>query len=220
LKHSLRFFEGLTYKKIVSAHIYALLVCTALYSKDLMNGSLGIDMGYITGTTNEYVYKDGKTISHLEWKENLIPAFQFHSRFDIIGIFLSLDMLSVLPLAIKSGVISDYDYLLDNSDMLSNYSEHDLYTDKHFNLSFRIGYTFVFWRFTMSPTVGFSYYTRKWSAVNGYLQYPTNDDEPLSEETPKNNVLGTGINYEQLLKFFSIGVESGYTMDLFDNLFY
>lgn len=174
-----------------------MLVGGALYSNELMKVSLEIDTGCTLGTTNEYVYKDGKTISRLEWKEDIFPSFHFSSRFAIIGIFLSVDMFSVFPLSTKSGVMSDYDYLLDNPDALSNYSEHDLYTDKHFNLSFRIGYTFVLGQFTLSPTAGFSYYTRKWSAVNGYLQYPTNDDEPVSEETPKNNLLGTGVNYEQ-----------------------
>ncbi|MDR0457268.1 MAG: omptin family outer membrane protease [Treponema sp.] len=195
----------------ISFFYYILFFSQCLFSIDIVKYEVEISTGVGVGRTNEYVYKGNKEISRLEWKENLIPILIVNNQFDIFNFIINANILSGLPLAIKNGIMEDYDYLIDNSNALSNYSEHDLYTDKHLNMTFQFGYSFGLGHFKLSPLVGFSYYTRKWSAVDGYLQYPINNNDEWTNNTPKSNVAGTGISYEQVIKSFSLGFRSDYT---------
>ena len=145
-----------------------------------------------------------------------MPLLSVDGRLNIWNFFIAVDLFSVVPLASAAGIMEDYDYLLENSDALSNYSKHDLYTDRHFNIMLKIGYSFFINNFEIEPVVGFSYYTRKWSAIDGFLQYPEDDNEPWTESVPQFNLSGTGISYEQLLRFPFFGLHCTYNIkDIF-----
>jgi outer membrane protease len=174
---------------------------------------IGFSAGLIFGNTNEYVFNGDKTISVLEWQEETLPAVNFDGKLYIGRFFLDATLLFALPLNSVNGKVEDYDYLLDGSSAVSNYSMHNLYTDKHNNLSLKVGYKFIYKEFMLEPCAAFSFYTRKWSAVGGYLQYPESDDEAWNENIPKENVLGTVLMYEQSIWFPSVGFTIGYTIN-------
>jgi outer membrane protease len=154
-------------------------------------------------------------MSRLTWREKFLPAVSLAGRLNLWNFFVEAKASSSLPLPFKNGVVEDYDYLLASSDAASQYSRHDVYTDKQTALSARLGYRFVIGAFAIEPLAGFSLYNRKWSAADGYLQYPDGDDEAWNEGLPKKNVQGTVISYEQLLWFPCAGFRAGWTRGRF-----
>jgi len=176
-----------------------------------VSGAVEAGTGFMAGTVNEYVYKEGKQISRLAWQEEFLPAVNLAGRLNLWNFFVEAKASAALPVTGKTGCVEDYDYLLEASDAASHYSRHDVYTDKNISLSARIGYSFSLGAFVIEPLAGFSVYSRKWSAADGYLQYPETDTEPWNEDLPKNKLQGTGISYEQLLKFPCAGLYAAYT---------
>ncbi|MDR2521631.1 MAG: omptin family outer membrane protease [Spirochaetaceae bacterium] len=185
----------------------------ALFSRDVLGASVELATGLLGGTTNEYVFMGGKTVSTLAWHEQALPAISVSGRLRVWHFFAGLALFSALPLAARSGVMEDFDYLLDDSDAVSHYSRHDLYTDRHGSMAFTLGYTFAFRNFQLEPSAGLAYFARKWSAQDGYLQYPPNgSSEPWDADWPKTSVSGTLISYEQVLYTVFAGVRGAYTI--------
>jgi outer membrane protease len=64
------------------------------------------------------------------------------------------------------------------------------------------------WRIV--PSAGFVYRNRKWTAADGFLQYPVSG--LWTGDEPKQEVHGPVISYEQALWFPVITLKAGYTL--------
>ena len=102
--------------------------------------------------------------------------------------------------------MKDFDYLTDISDVVSHFSEHDIYVDKDFSLNTIIGYK-IQKRFQIIPFIGYSYQNKKFTAQNGYLQYPLISGEPWTGDEKKTLLSGIVITYEQAIWFPFAGIE-------------
>jgi outer membrane protease len=166
------------------------------------------ESGVLTGTTNEYVYEGDKCISRLDWKDSAIPALSFSGQAALFGAFLRLEMTSAVPA--QNGTMEDYDFLVAGSDEPSLYSQHDAYLDKYFDGSVMLGYDLRLSNWRIMPSAGFAYRNRKWTAADGFLQYPVSG--LWTGDEPKQDLYGPVISYEQALWFPVITLKAGYTL--------
>ena len=153
--------------------------------------------GALFSTAREFVLKNSTdTISRLDWPV-ITPYISFMPRLTIHTFALKASVISVIPPLSASGTMEDFDFLLRDSNSISHYSAHDIYLDKYYTVSLQVGRQFTVKRinFDITPMAGFSFFSRKWTAMNGYLQYPTNQAWTGSEE--KRTVSGIVISYEQ-----------------------
>jgi outer membrane protease len=64
------------------------------------------------------------------------------------------------------------------------------------------------WRLT--PSVGFAYRNRKWTAADGFLQYPASG--LWTGDEPKQDLYGPVISYEQAVWFPVVTLKAGYVL--------
>jgi outer membrane protease len=166
------------------------------------------EAGVLAGTTNEYVYEGDKCISRLDWKDNAIPVVSFSGQAALFGAFLRLEMASAVPA--QNGTMEDYDFLVAGSDEPSLYSQHDAYLDKYFDSSLTLGYDLRLLNWRIVSSMGFAYRNRKWTAADGFLQYPVSG--LWTGDEPKQEVYGPVISYEQALWFPVITLKAGYVL--------
>jgi outer membrane protease len=183
-------------------HIIALLflsVLPSLYAEGF-NYSIETSLGIKGGKTQEYVIKDDKVLSRLDWADKIIPTLNVSGSLGFHSIFLKAKLVSALP--VKSGIMEDYDFM-NQGDEPSHYSNHDSYLDKDFNFAIEAGYIFKINEWRLIPGLGFSYFNKKWTAQDGYIKY--GDD-------PRQDVTGIGISYEQSAYFPYISFTVGRTI--------
>jgi len=192
---------------------YAVLVINhhSFAKSRLVTGSIQTLTGVFFGSMTEYVYEKNESheLSRLNWQEHFVPYIGIKPQLNIGGFFINALLLSAIP--VKSGIISgtvrDYDYEQLPDTELTNFSQHDALTEKHFELSPSLGWEFKIGKvFSFSPFAGFVYRNRKWNAANGYLQYP-DDDEAWNADIPKEYLSGTIITYEESTWFPSAGLK-------------
>jgi outer membrane protease len=106
--------------------------------------------------------------------------------------------------------MQDFDYMLPSSDATSHYSKHNAMFEKHLELSPRIGYTVEFEKGYIEASAGFLFRNRKWSAVDGYTQYPTSG--PWDEDVEKKDMAGVVISYEELMWCPTVSLAGGFTI--------
>ena len=170
--------------------------------------------GMLHGLTREYVYEGDKQISRLEWEEKTVPYIHTALGFAWKRFFISGTAKNAVPL--QSGSMRNYDYLLPGSNALTNFSKHDARLDRHNEYDIGIGYGFaVKNRLSISPSAGFLYSNRKWTASDGYLRYAP-EGAALQGGEPKRTVTGAVITYEQKISYFYAAVETRYY--LFDKI--
>jgi outer membrane protease len=179
------------------------------YSFDIGGGLKG-------GMTKEYVYEGEKCISRLDWADDSVPVLTFAGQAEFPNmretlspkLFMRAALTTAVP--VKSGAMEDYDFLIPGSTAPSLYSKHDAYLDKDITFDFWMGAIFRFWNWKLVPSVGMSYTNRKWTAQDGYLQYPASG--PWTGDEPKQGVSGPVISYEQALMYPFVSLSAGYTV--------
>jgi outer membrane protease len=155
----------------------------------------------------EYAYKDEKLISRLDWQNQSIPVFSCTAQAELFNFIVRTKIDTAIPS--KNGVMEDYDFLIENTADPSQYSNHDAYIDKDFTATSEIGYGFRFSGWEILPALGFSYINRKWTAQDGYMQYPVYGIWTGNEQ--KQHISGTVISYEQAVWFPFLSLTVGYT---------
>ena len=190
--------------------VLCFVLCYSAYPKDSFSGTLEFDTGLTHGTSDEYVVQYSKTISRLDWQEQWIPLISIAGQVNFFNCFAGGAVRYAIPL--KSGSMQDYDFLLANATAVSLYSQHDAYLDKDFSVSAHLGCTFELQNWHCIPSAGFLYRSRKWTAVDGYTQYPS-DGGMWTGNEPKRTVTGTGISYEQSIQFFFAAITIRYTLN-------
>ena len=198
------------YAILQKALLPALVILTgaSVYAEIPLDGSLQLYTGMLFGGMTEYVYERGREqeLSRLEWEENFVPYLDLIAEFDIWNIFLRVSVLTVIP--IPSGLMRDYDYKLPDSDARSHYSEHNAMFDKHLEIEPEIGCFFSVGRFSFAPGIGILFRSRKWTAVDGFVQYPAAG--AWSEDTSKQKIAGAIISYEESTWFPTINLDTSF----------
>jgi outer membrane protease len=197
-------------KTIFHVALLVFIFCCVSFRVAGLDFDVIIDGGFQTGTTKETVYEGEKLISLLDWNDMLVPVSAITGRIGFRKIFLTLGMRFAVP--VKGGTMEDYDFLIANSGEPSQYSRHDTYLDKDFSFVTEGGYEISFFNWHVTPSAGFRYRNRKWTAAGGYLQYPLAG--PWTGAETKDNLNGPVIAYEQAIWFPYGSLEVGYTYTL------
>jgi plasminogen activator len=193
-------------KTILHTGFLIFIFCCVSYHASGLDFDFIIDGGIQTGTTQELVYEGGKLISRLNWNDGIVPVSGIAGKMGMYGVFIKMGMKFAIP--VKSGTMEDYDFLISNSTEPSHYSQHDAYLDKGFSFCVEGGCEFRFLNWTVTPALGFQYRNRKWTAADGYLQYPLTGLWTGNET--KTEVNGPVISYEQAVWFPFGALEIGY----------
>jgi outer membrane protease len=159
-------------------------------------------VGLLYGLTKELVFWGSHIISELDWRFQPVlytgAALSVQTRW---GFSAGIDVRSAFPW--RSGYIGDSDCLnyREGDFRQTHYSQHDCYTERAVILDARLGWVFRLGSaFSLEPFGAFGLMQFKWTARDGYLQYPEQSDPPYDPWSPslvKRPVSGTGIVYEQ-----------------------
>jgi len=168
-------------------------------------------IGIISGLSREYVFEGNKQISRLEWEEKHTPYTYYALKFAWKGLFINGTLSTSIP--DKSGYMRNYDYLLPytNEMILTNYSEHDVFLERHNSYNIGIGYELKVKNWQLSTSIGFFYFNRKWTASDGYYQYASYG-QALTGDEPKRKLVGTVITYDQKNSYFHLDLDTGYNI--------
>lgn len=170
-------------------------------------------IGILYGDSHELVYTSSITISDLDWTLKPLTYWGTMIKLEAAsGLFCSASLKA--GLSGFSGTMTDSDYL--NFDgVRTHLSVHNCYTEDAFLFDAALGYeNRVSKAFSMGWAVFFSSMHFKWTARDGYLQYPS---EPSAPYTPwdasiaKTYVYGTGMAYEQNFLIPGIAFSVRYT---------
>jgi len=193
-------------KTLFNILLFFFLLCGVPLRSACLEIDCIFETGFRNGTTKEFVYEEEKCISRLDWNDKIVPTAGFFGQIEVYNFFLKLGITSAIP--VMSGVMEDYDYLIPNDSEPSHYSCHDLYLDKDFSCNIEGGYKFQLINWYITPSVGFKYFNRKWTASDGYLQYPIAGSWTGNEQ--KINLNGPVISYEQAVWYPYATLELGY----------
>jgi outer membrane protease len=182
--------------------VYALCVQNAQSLDFWFDTAAGIKSGIV----QEYVYEGEKCISRLDWQNTIVPTVSIFGNMDFFNFYIRIGAEFSIP--VQSGIMEDYDFLISGSDEPSLYSFHNSYIDKDFSGFFALGYRFAVKKWRFIPNIAFTYTNRKWSAADGYLQYPVSG--PWTGNETKEKITGTIISYEQVLWFPFVSTAVGY----------
>jgi outer membrane protease len=169
--------------------------------------SLEARAGLLAGTTREYVYEGEKQISRLDWKVKAVPCIDTALGFSWKGFFVKGSVNAAIPS--PSGFMRDYDWLLPGSDEMTNFSEHNAVIDRHNDYGVSLGYNFAPGNWRLSPSAGFVYSNRKWTASDGYYRYAPSGSA-LQGGEPETPVTGPVVTYEQKISYLYAGLTAGY----------
>jgi outer membrane protease len=170
--------------------------------------SISTGVGMLLGSAKEFVYDNGYKLSELDW--SLSPVLYYESRLTLSttsGFEALIDVKS--GFSGLSGSITDSDYL-NYDGVKTHFSKHDCYTERAVSVDIRAGWPAITAPRIVVSMLGFlDVLDYKWSARDGYLQYPPTGQTspnytPWSESTTKSDVVGTGIVYEQ--GYFALGL--------------
>jgi outer membrane protease len=186
------------------------VLCFISFRANGLEFSLITDFGLQSAYVQEMVYEGEKKISMLDWDHRIIPTSSITGKLEMYDAFLKLGMKFTIPAL--NGTMEDYDYLLSDSPNPSNYSFHDAYLDKDFTVAIEGGYEFNIFDWFITPSIGFQYGNRKWTATDGYLQYPLAGNWTGNET--KTEINGPVIGYEQAVWFPFAALEIGYIYTL------
>ncbi len=194
-------------KKISLICIFVLNIVIPVFSFSNFWWNISLNFEGKTGSTDELVFENNKKISLLEWETPFLPAISFRNQLGLSNFVFDIFYSSAIP--VKMGTMCDYDYILGTSNNISNFSKHELFVDKDFSVGTNFGWkSLCFEKIFFIPNIGFSYTNKKFSAQNGYLQYPQNGNSWTGNED-KENLLGTVISYEQSIWTISVGMKFG-----------
>ncbi len=170
--------------------------------------SIGADSGILWGMATELVYVGSYRLSELDYP--LQPLVYAGGRIEL-GAFGGLDATARFAAGIPTmtGSMTDSDYLNYNG-VTTNFSESQGYLERALLLDVRVGWKVEALPFLVfEPFAAFRYLDVKWSAHNGYLQYPPESSPPYtpwSPSEPKVPIYGTVLTYNQVFSIPAAGL--------------
>lgn len=183
----------------------------------------GTSTGVILGMSKELVYDAGYKVSELDWP--LLPAVYLGAVVDLttkVGFLASIELQTAIPG--RNGTMTDSDFL-NGDGVKTHYSQSDSYMERVIIVTAQAGWAIPLPSggavTQLAPFLGFEYMQFKWSARDGYLQYPPPSETappytPWSLSTLKTPIYGTGIIYTQNYYIPMVGMKG--TARLRDNL--
>jgi outer membrane protease len=190
------------------------------------SASAGVFFGQaVEDIYNQFLSKDYKN-SELVWP--FTPLYYSGAGLSLVtrmGFFADLDVRQ--GFAGKTGSMTDSDFL--NGDAVrTHFSQSDSYTERALLLDLKAGYDFPMrGPLGLGFFGGLSYMDFKWSARDGYYQYPTSGSDyywdssgvfhagthpAWSVNGTKTPLYGTGILYEQAYVIGSLGFKASYRL--------
>jgi outer membrane protease len=176
--------------------------------------------GVMYGMAKELVFDGSFTLSELDWA--LQPVYYTGVSLELktaIGLAASLAVRS--GISGLSGYITDSDWLnysVNGDTRKTNFSQHNCFTERAFLLDARVGWDFRILEWLALEAFGkFSIMQFKWTARDGYVQYPPGwfsasppppPFTPWSQDTATTLVSGTGIIYEQNYLIPALGLSA------------
>ena len=178
--------------------------------------------GVILGMAKELVYDTGYIVSELDWP--LLPAVYLGATVNLttkIGFLASIELQTAIPG--RSGTMTDSDFLNYNG-VKTHYSQSDSYVERVIIVNAQAGWAIPLRPggpiSLLEPFLGFEYMQFKWSAWDGYYQYPPQAPPgpytPWSASASKTPLYGKGIIYTQNYYIPMAGIKG--TARLLDNL--
>ncbi|MGA2976164.1 MAG: omptin family outer membrane protease [Spirochaetia bacterium] len=176
---------------VVSLYVVALFVCAYTAASQSLVLTASTETGVILGGARELVYDgNGHTMSELNWP--LLPVTCLGAKIDLStrAGFLASGELQV-GLAGPDGTMTDSDW--DGNGAQTGYSQANSILERAITAEAQLGWALPVRGLgpvsLLAPFAGFECLLFKWSAQNGYLQYP-----PTAAPTP---VFGTSVSYLQ-----------------------
>ncbi|HNY20854.1 MAG TPA: omptin family outer membrane protease [Treponemataceae bacterium] len=180
--------------------------------------SLSASVGADVGQVRELVYAVDRIFSELDWDMKPLWGAEIGARLDWESGLLAEGDFSV-GLPGLTGIMEDSDYLnidRNGSGAKTHFSRHNANVGYSYSWSARFG-----WKLplpvrgpksrsviSVTPLLGFRYWTTRWTSSDGYLQhpdwvyFPTDTDadgtivyKEWTENTEKKSVLGIPITY-------------------------
>jgi outer membrane protease len=179
--------------------------------------------GVILGVAKEFLYSGAYMVSELDWP--LLPAVYLGAAVNLttkVGFLASLELLAALPT--PSGTMTDSDFL-NGDGVKTHYSQSDGNIAGAIVLNAQLGWAIPLRAggavSLLAPFLAFEYMQFKWTARDGYYQYPptplpSQPYDPWSPSTTKTPIYGTGIIYTQNYYIPMAGIKG--TARLLDNL--
>ncbi len=148
-----------------------------------------------SGSIMELVYDNNHKISQLEWRQQLVPHICLALPLRIWNFVINSQLSTAIPM--QSGKMEDYDFLASGG-AVSHYSRHSLYVDKDLSVCTTLGYRIPLGRScVLIPMAGIAWYNRKFTAQDGFLQYPAMTGDTWRGDEPRQPLSGSVISYEQ-----------------------
>ncbi len=164
-----------------------------------------------TGTVDELVFEYGEQISKLVWQQFVTPGVNITYNASLNDALFKFQFQTAIPM--QSGLMEDFDYLGADKDVVTLYSRHRLYVENSYFLKTHFGYDFeILPTYKLQPFLGITFQQRKFSGEDGYLQYPI-PEGPVTEDTPKNELTGPAISYEQIILYPYVGLENVFLLE-------
>ena len=182
--------------------------------------------GALYGTADEYVYNQDRTVdyknSQLVWA--LQPVFFTGAALALdapLGIFAELDVRQ--GLSGVAGEMTDSDFL-NGDGVRTHFSQSDSMAERDTLMDLRAGWEYRGQSFRAGVFGAASYMDLKWSARDGYAQYPASGTPyatspytpgtytPWSASETETPLYGTGILYESTYIGGSLGVRAAVSL--------
>ncbi len=194
-------------------------------SSNRISLSITTEAGVLDGLAKEFVYDQGVSpdyiVSELDWQ--LQPVFYWGAGIDL-GYrqwYAELNLKS--GVSGESGSITDSDFL-DGNGVKTNFSESNAYTEQALLADLTVGWKVeAFPGMKLGLFVSGDYMDFKWTAQDGYYQYPSTGSEysynangsvvygtypAWSASESKVPIYGTAIVYEQAYIYPAVGVSA------------
>jgi len=123
------------FRKFLLFFIFCIPILAFAEKSKILGFDLESSVGFKTCKINEIVYEENQKVSDLVWQQIFVP----YVSMDVFSCIykLHLDTKYETSVPVQTGFLEDYDYL-NSSDVISNYSKHDLYVDKDFSIQFQL----------------------------------------------------------------------------------
>jgi len=204
------FFSGQFRKKIIlTLGVFSLpsFLIYPITSSDI-EVELKIESGYSIRDIEEKVFENDNQISRLDWQNVQVPqiGLNFDMRLKKVG-FAGI-LKTMIP--IKSGILEDYDYLSSSDKIITNYSKHDIYVDKDYELQLKIYLqnNLIEDTYYLNPFIRLTYNNFKITARDGFLQYPEVNGSEWDGSEKKLYLTGEIISYEQSIFLPNFGFKN------------
>lgn len=171
--------------------------------------SIGSEGGVLWGMATELVYVGTYKLSELDYP--IQPIVYAGGRIEAKafgGLEASVRFSAGIPT--WTGNMTDSDFL-NGDGVRTNFSQSASYLERAIFLDARVGWRLpASPRFALEPFLAYKYIDVKWSAHNGYLQYPPQSAPPYtpwSSSEPKTYLYGTVLTYNQVFIIPAAGLK-------------